>query len=323
VKKIYFLWVVGLGILLNSCSSKDSVKITGNVFGTTYSIIYFDNDNNFKKEIENLFSKLNNSLSTYVPSSDISRINNGEKNVKVDAYFKEVFNKSKKIYNETQGYFDPTVGPLVNAWGFGPGKEIKNITQNQIDSLLAFVGFTKVSIQNDLVIKTHPNVYFDFNAIAKGYGIDVVGRFLENKNISNYLVEIGGEIRVRGNKPDGSLWGIEIENPNTDGSRSAYDVVKVTNTSIASSGNYRKYRVSREGEKFVHTINPKTGMATESNLLATTVMANLDCADVDAYATSFMAMGLEKTQQFLSDRPNLKVIFIYADKNGNLQEFRN
>ena len=301
----------------------EPVKLQGQVFGTTYSIIYYDISKNFDTEINQLFDEINQSTSTYIPTSDISRINKGEIGIKVDDYFIEVFYKSKQIFKETNGYFDPTVGNLVNAWGFGPEKPLNELDSNRVKELMQFVGLDKVAIENNSVVKQFPETYLDFNSIGKGYGLDVIGRFLESKGVDNYLVEIGGEIRLKGTKPEGKLWTVQIENPNTDGSRSAYTNLKLTNKSMASSGNYRKFRIANDGQKYVHTINPKTGYATESNLLSATVIAELDCADVDAYATSFMAMGLEKTKEFLESKPVLKVILIYANEKGELTEFRN
>ena len=301
---------------------KDPIELQGTVFGTSYTIIYYDQEINFDKEIQQYFAEINQSLSTYIPTSDISRINRGEEGIKVDGYFREVFEKSARIYKETDGYFDPTVGNLVNAWGFGPKEQLNNLDPNKVKELMNFVGFNKVSIRNDEVIKQSPEIYFDFNAVAKGYGIDVISRFLESKGVKNYLVEIGGEIRTRGEKPEGKSWVVQLDNPNTDGSRSAYDIIRIKDKAMASSGNYRKFRIAENGEKFVHTINPKTGNAKESNLLAATVIANLDCADVDAYATAFMAMGLEKTNLFIENRSDLEVILIYVNESGELNEFR-
>ncbi|MDT7830968.1 FAD:protein FMN transferase [Flavobacteriaceae bacterium S356] len=315
--------VVSLTFLLFiSCEKKEPFRLGGNVFGTTYSIIYYGNAN-YESAIDGLFTDVNKSLSTYIPTSDISKINNGEKDVKVDALFKEVFQKSERIFQETDGYFDPTVGDLVNAWGFGPEKPLNDLDSTKVSELMSFVGFDKVKIKDGLVVKRYDETYFDFNSIAKGYGIDVIGRFLESKGVKNYLVEIGGEIRARGTKPEGKLWTVQLDNPNTDGSRSAYTLLQLTDKSMASSGNYRKFRITEDGQKYVHTINPKTGYATESNLLAATVIADLDCADVDAYATAFMAMGLERSKVFLSSKPNLEAILIYVDENGELKEFTN
>ena len=301
----------------------NSIQLQGSVFGTTYSIIYYDINIDFDKEINQLFDQINKATSTYISSSDISRINKGEKGVKVDSYFREIFFKSEKIFEETNGYFDPTVGSLVNAWGFGPEKSLSEIDSSKVKELLQFTGFEKVSIEDDIVIKKYPEIYFDFNSIAKGYGLDVVSRFLESQGVKNYLIEIGGEVKVKGTKPKGKLWTVQLDNPNSDGTRSAYTYLQLTNKSMASSGNYRKYRIASNGEKYVHTINPKTGFATESNLLSATVIAELDCADVDAYATAFMAMGLEKTKEFLEKKPELKVILIYLNDQGQFTEFRN
>lgn len=311
--------------MLFSCKENppvEAIRLQGSVFGTTYSIIYFGNEK-YEQNIQQLFDDVNASLSTYIPNSDISRINRGEADVKVDAYFKEVFEKSVRIHKETNGYFDPTVGDLVNAWGFGPKKPLNDLDSTKVRQLMKFVGFDKVRIENNEVIKEFEETYFDFNSIAKGYGIDVVGRFLESKGVQNYLVEIGGEIRARGRKPENKLWTVQLDNPNTDGTRSAYAVLQLTDKSMASSGNYRKFRISKEGQKYVHTINPKTGYALESNVLAATVIADLDCADVDAYATAFMAMGLEGTKAFLKSHPTLEVVLIYVDANGEIREYTN
>ncbi len=327
MKRSFFLIVFITFSILNSCkqgkSNNEPIRLQGNVFGTTYNIIYYNTNTNFEQDIEQLFTQVNKSLSTYIPTSDISKINRGDEGVKVDALFQEVFSKSERIFKETDGYFDPTVGNLVNAWGFGPESSLNNLDSVKVKTLMQFVGFDKVKIENDEVIKEFSETYFDFNSIAKGYGIDVVARFLASKNVKNYLIEIGGEVRVQGTKPEGKLWTVQLDNPNTDGTRSAFTQLQLTNKSMASSGNYRKFRIADNGEKYVHTINPKTGYAKESNLLAATVIAELDCADVDAYATAFMAMGLEKTKEFLQTKPELKVILIFADKDGKLEEYRN
>ena len=320
---VVLLLFIGFQSCKKEVKQNEPVRLQGNVFGTTYSIIYYDVSTDFDSEIQKLFSEFNQSLSTYIPTSDISRINNGEKGIKIDKYFKEVFSKSLRIFKETDGYFDPTVGDLVNAWGFGPEKPLNDLDSAKVKELMTFVGFDKVKIENEEVIKQYPETYFDFNSVAKGFGIDIVGRFLESKGVQNYLIEIGGEIRALGSKPDGKEWKVQLDSPNTDGTRTAYDVLTLANKSMASSGNYRKFRIADNGEKYVHTINPKTGYAKESNLLAATVIAALDCADVDAYATAFMAMGLEKTQEFLKLKPELKVVLIFVNEKGELEEYRN
>jgi len=325
MKKAFFIFLFSSLFTLTSCKNEINtpIKLQGFVFGTSYNIIYYDVGISFEEEIIQLFEDINNSISTYIPTSDISRINSGDSGVIVDAYFKEIFSKSERIFKETKGYFDPTVGNLVNAWGFGPEKPLNNLDSSSVKDLMKFVGFDKVTIENNQVIKKYSETYFDFNSIGKGYGLDIIARFLESKKIKNYLIEIGGEVRVKGTKPEGKIWTVQLENPNTDGTRSAYTYLQLTNSSMASSGNYRKFRMAPTGEKYVHTINPKTGFALESNLLAATVIAELDCADVDAYATAFMAMGLEKTVKFLEAKPHLKVVLIYVNEAGDLAEFRN
>ena len=309
-------------LVVVSCKPQNSELqvVRGNAIGTTFSIRYLGDLNvNFEKKIDSLIEKVNKSTSTYIPSSDISKINKGDSTVIVDAYFKEVFNKSGRIYNETNGDFDPTVGVLVNAWGFGPGNKIEDLDSIKIKELLTFVGFNKVELKAGKVLKKYPEIYFDFNAIGKGYLVDVVGRMFERYGVENYLVEIGGEIRARGVNQKNIPWRIAIEEPNFDGTRSYATTISLKNESIATSGNYRKFRVDENGRKFVHTINTKTGYATESNLLSASVIFNGDCADVDGYATAFMAMGLEKTKAFLKEHKELKAFLIYMNEKGELE----
>ena len=324
MKKVFLLLFVALIVSCNSKKEQEVVRLEGVVFGTTYHITCLtDRPNTFQKSIDSLFDLMNASLSTYIPTSAISKINKGDSTVVVDAYFIEVFQKSQRVHRETNGFFDPTVGSLVNSWGFGPEKMKEALDSVVVLKMMQSVGLDKVSLANGHVKKQHPDVYLDFNSIAKGFGVDVVGRFLERKNSRNYLVEIGGEIRARGVNVKGKNWRVAIENPNIDGTQSFYDTVELTNESMATSGNYRKFRIGDTGQKYVHTVNPKTGFATESNLLSASVIAQADCADVDAYATAFMAMGLKGTKAFLKTHPELKVVLIYSDDNGDIQEFKN
>ena len=186
---------------------------------------------------------------------------------------------------------------------------------------MQFVGLNKVILQGSEIIKAHPKVYLDFNSIAKGFGIDVIARFFDKKQIKNYLIEIGGEIRAKGLKANNNPWIIKLVNPVKAYDNDGYKVINLSDKSMATSGNYRKFWIDDDGKKYVHTINPKTGLASASNLLSASVISKSDCADVDAYATAFMAMGLEKTKVFLKNRSDLKVILIYADIDGSLAEF--
>jgi thiamine biosynthesis lipoprotein len=178
-----------------------------------------------------------------------------------------------------------------------------------------------VKLVNAKIIKSNPDIHFDFNAIGKGYGVDVIGRFFEENKCENYRIELGGEIRARGVDVNGDYWRVWLEDPNTDGTRTVNKFVRLENKSLATSGNYRKFRIGKDGRKYVHTINAKTGYATESNLLAATVISELDCADVDGYATAFMAMGIDKVMLFLEQYPELQANLIYVDEKGEIQTF--
>ena len=316
--------VILLLFIFFSCEKEqDNLQILkGNALGTTFSIRYLDTSEVvFDSKIDSLIKAVNKSISTYIPTSYISKINKGDTTVVVDEFFEEVFLKSEKIHNETNGAFDPTVGILVNAWGFGPENAIENLDSVKVKELLNFVGFNKVKLQNKKIQKLYPEIYFDFNAIGKGYLVDVVGRLFEQYAIENYMVEIGGEIRARGVNQNGEYWRIAIENPNFDGTRSFATTIQLQNESMATSGNYRKYRTTAEGAKYVHTINTKTGYATESNLLSASVISKSDCANVDGYATAFMAMGFEKAKDFLKNHTDLKAFLIYANEKGEMQTY--
>ncbi len=315
----YFFGSIITVLTLFSCKHTTPYKVLrGNALGTTFSIIY-QGDFLFDQSVDSLFQVVNHSLSTYHPNSLISQINKGDSSIVVDAHFIKVFTKAKRIYKETDGLFDPTVGSLVNAYGFGPGKAINNLDSIQIDSLMQWVGFDKVQLKENHIYKEDPKIFLDFNAIAKGYAIDVISVFLESKNIANYMVEVGGEIRARGVNSENKYWKIGIEKPLTDGTSALETTVELQNKSMATSGNYRKFKIDAHGKKFVHTINPKTGLTAQNDLLSSTVIAPIDCADVDGYATSFMVMGFDKSLQFLKEHPNLSVFFIYIDTQGETQ----
>ncbi len=321
-----FFLVPFLLIILCACESKPkatSLTLTGNVFGTTYKIVYQNTTVNYQKSIDSLFYLVNKSISTYLPSSDISLINKGDTSVVVDTILLELLKKSKEIHLKTDGYFDPTVGNLVNAWGFGPKNEKRNLDTLEVQKQMELVGFDKIQVINQKVIKKDPEIYLDFNSIGKGFGIDVVARFLDQQQIANYMIEIGGEIRAKGVKKKDKPWRIQLQNPVITDVNDAFTIINLSNNSMATSGNYRKFRIAENGQKYVHTINPKTGFATESNLLSVSVIAAIDCADVDAYATAFMAMGVEKTKIFLEKYTEIKAILIYIDAQQNLASYSN
>ena len=292
-------------------------KDEGMVFGTIYHITY-QSDTNYQKEIEAELQKVDNSLSPFNNGSIISRINRNEK-VKVDEMFSEVFQLAEKISGDTDGAFDITVAPMVNAWGFG-FKTGNPPTRQTIDSLRAIVGFHTVSLQDGYVIKKNPKTMLDCSAIAKGYGTDVVARFLKKKGVQNFMVEIGGEIVVNGNNEKLQPWRIGINKPTDDSlntNQTIQDVVSVSNIAMATSGNYRNFYY-KNGKKYAHTIDPKTGYPVQHNILSATVFAD-DCATADAYATSFMVLGLDGAKKILEKHPELCAYLIYSDQKGSNQ----
>ncbi len=309
---------------LFSCdNTPEYSSLKGTAFGTSFSIKYKNTAHkDFSKAVDSLVNSVNKSLSTYIKTSDISRINQGDSTVLVDDKFIEVYKKSKRIFVETNGVFDPTIGVLVNAWNFGPEKQIKNLDSLTVKILMQQVGFDKVHLQNNKIIKENNQTYFDFNAIAKGYGIDVIGRFLETEEILDYMVEIGGEVRAKGKNQNGEFWRIGIEHPNFDGTQSIQKVISLRNESIATSGTYRKFKIDKNGNKYAHILNTKTGFPAKSNLLSASVIAPLDCADVDGYATTLIAFGLEKSKEFLKNHQELKAFLIYVDENGEMQTYQ-
>ncbi|KAA2215942.1 FAD:protein FMN transferase [Maribacter flavus] len=318
-------WMCLAGVLLLFSCTGGIVRnqTRGEALGTTYNIIYLGNEKlDFQAEIDSVFTVVNKSLSTYIPDSDISRINRGDSLVVVDRMFQEVFELSRKVHKQTKGYFDPTVGTLVNAWGFGPGEQI-SMDSLTVDSLLQYVGFNKVSISpQNRVIKQNPNIYFDFNAIAKGYAIDRLAVMLDNKGIENYLVEVGGEVVAKGiNLEKEKPWVVGIDDPQAEMGRQMKLLINMSDRALASSGNYRKYRVdSISGKKYVHTIDPITGYTKNSNTLGVTILAN-DCATADAYATAFMAMDLHEAFKVINYNKDLEAYIIYLDEKGVTQEF--
>ena len=327
MKKIYFTILSVLMLL--SCNNKDSVpshEFNGEALGTTYMVRYFSaEDLEFERSLDSIMKDINSSMSTYITKSDISRINRGDTSVKVDEHFVKVFNASDKIFKESNGFFDPTVGVLVNAYGFGPGKPLKTMDSVKLDSLNRLVGFDKISIKEDNTIrKENPFIYLDFNAIAKGYTIDVISEYLESHNVDNYLIELGGELRAKGrNLESDAEWVVGIDDPNQEeGNRRKLQAkVKLTNVAMATSGNYRKYRVdSVSGQKYVHTINPKTGKAERSNLLSASVLAE-NCMLADGYATAFMALGLERSKEVLKDLEGVEVYIMYSTEDGSMKIF--
>ncbi|KAA3622778.1 MAG: FAD:protein FMN transferase [Flavobacterium sp.] len=294
--------------------------LNGEAFGTTYTIYYFPADEfDAIKGVDSVIHAVNRSVSTYMPQSDISKINKGDSTLVVDKIFKEVFILSEEVFMASEGYFDPTIGVLRNAYGFGDVKPLTEINEVTLDSLLTYVGFDKVTLTSEgTVKKQRPEIYFDFNAVAKGYGIDQLGAFLNSRGVTDYLIELGGEILAAGsNTYKGQAWVVGVESVDSQLEDRGYDaLVKLTNEAMASSGNYRKFRIDpATGKKYVHTIDPLTGLAKESDLTSATVIAST-CATADAYATAFMAMGLERSTSLLENSEELEAYLTYLDTTG-------
>ncbi|MHA7943062.1 FAD:protein FMN transferase [Formosa sp. 3Alg 14/1] len=315
-----YLLIFLVALFITSCNeTKEHVALSGPVFGTSYNVQYFSEDRiNFQPQFDSIFGVINQSMSTYIPDSDISKLNRNEA-VTIDEHFTYVFDASKSIYKATNGAFDPTIGVLVNAWNFGPEKEIIGLDSLKIDSLMLSVGLDKVRRSNNHIIKDKAATYLDFNAIAKGYGVDFIGRFLESKNITNYLVEIGGEIRTRGiNKEKDSPWKVGVEMPHFDGSQSLLRAIELHDESMATSGTYRKFKVDLDGNKYSHIIDAHSGYPSKTNLLSISVIAE-NCMTADGYATAFKAMGIDDVKSFLKQHPEVKVFLIFENKNQELE----
>ena len=288
----------------------------GSVFGTFYSITY-QCDNDLQKEIEAELKKVDQALSMFNQESIISKVNRNEK-VELNEMFLQVITLAQKVSQDTDGAFDITVAPLVNAWGFG-FKTGDKPSGNSIDSLMSTVGYKKISLKGRQLFKENKNTMLDCSAIAKGYGSDVVAAFLKKRGIDNFMVEIGGEVVTQGISEKRVPWRIGVTKP-TDDSLSVDNelqtVLNVTNKAMATSGNYRNFYY-KDGKKYAHTIDPKTGYPVQHSLLSATVLAD-NCATADAYATSFMVMGIEKAKGVLERHPELMAYFIYTDESGNL-----
>lgn len=317
----FFFYILSL-LLVTACNDNSSRRqyVEGEAFGTTYHIQYYGtSQESIKRGIDSVIARVNHSLSTYIADSDISRINRGDSTVVVDSLFREVFEISKEVYQKTGGYFDPTIGVLRNAYGFGDVRPLQVMDSTTLDSLMQYVGFQKVKLkENNTVHKELPQIYFDFNAVAKGSGIDFIGRYLEMKGISDYLIELGGEILAKGENLDKQQeWVVGVETPESKIEDRRFEAtVKLKDEGMASSGNYRKFRIdSLTGKKYVHTLNPLTGSAEMSDVTSATVIAPT-CGEADAYATSFMALGLKKSKQLLQELSTIEAYLTFVDSIG-------
>ena len=317
-----FLAFLIIGTILILSKSKQTANpeyrsAQGLVFGTRYNITYLYNDD-LKPDIEKTLARVDNALSMFNPESTISRVNNYEVVLVSDPLFLKVFHRAMEISEWTNGAFDITVAPAVNAWGFG-FKHAENIKQSTIDSLMEITGYWKIHELNGMIEKDDPRIMLDCSAIAKGFGSDMVADMLRSKGIDDFMVEIGGEIVVSGHNPKGKLWNIGISKPVDDSlsvNNELQTVIPVTDIAIATSGNYRNFYV-KDGRKYAHTIDPHTCMPVSHNLLSATVFA-ADCATADALATSMMVMGLDSAQALCARHPEIRAYFIYEAPDGTI-----
>ena len=312
---MFFVWKYRQG------KQERLVYLNGKTMGTTYNIKYFDSEaRNFKAEIDSLLEVFNQSLSTYIKDSEISRFNQGASLEFELPYFYPVLKESKYVYELTNGAFDPTVMPLVNAWGFGPDKDIAPDSAT-IDSLRKVVGFNKLRFDEKEVSKKDPRVQLDFSAVAKGYGIDVVADFLTAQQLSNYYVEIGGEVACKGkNLANGQYWKVGIVDPGSDILNPYFKAtVLLQDRAMATSANNFNYKVV-DGVRYAHTLSPQTGYPIKHPLLSATVFADR-CITADALATSFMAMGHEKAIKILESNEQISAFLIYSGEDGGIRTY--
>lgn len=321
MKKIFYTaFLLSLLSCGEQAPKKQKMVVDGHAQGTTYNIVYISEDGiDYQRAIDSTLIEIDNSLSTYQKRSIISKFNQADSIFEVDQMCTDVFNISKKVFEISEGAFDPTIAPIVNAWGFG-FENLHATDSVTIDSLRMFVDFTKIAMNENNVIKEKKGMMLDFNAVAQGYSVDVLADLLETRGINNYLVEVGGELKAKGLNLNGTFWRIGIDKPLENlVERELEAIVNLENKALATSGNYRKF-YEKNGMKHSHTINPKTGYPVNHNLLSATVISD-NCGEADAFATVFMVVGLEDAKEIISKNKNLEALFIYSNENGHLQTF--
>ncbi len=324
-KFVFFLFFLTVFFNCNSPKNKQNlayIELSGFAQGTTWKVIYNDSENiNYQSEIDSLLISINKSMSIWDSMSLLSRINRNAPNVMIDNDLQNVLKSGLKIGEMTNGAFDITVLPLVDLWGFGLKKKDK-VLKSQIDSVLPLVNYRNIALENGIIKKKNPKISIDVNGIAQGYSVDAIAMFLEIRNVQNYLVEVGGELRAKGVNRTGNLWNIGIDKP-TDGSnemtRDLELILQISDISISTSGNYRRYYIM-DGVKYAHTINPRTGRPVTHNLLSATVITK-DCAWADGLATAFMVMGVDKSIEFVKQHNDIEVLLIYTDNEGKYRNY--
>ena len=321
------VWVASLLMLLAmmfaSCAKQpQKMVLQGLVQGSYYAIAYYDEEGrNFQQEIDSIFHAVDMSVNLWVDSSVICKVNRNEE-VALDHIFIENFEVAQRAAALSDGYFDPTISPLVSAWGFSAKKpHLPPLTSHLIDSLKQLVDYRKVRIEDGKLIKENPAMKLDFNAIAQGYTTDLVGALLEAKGIKSYIVDVGGEIFARGTKPDGKPWVVGIEKPaaDWDSERVVQQRVELEDKGIVTSGSYRKY-VERDGKRYSHCIDPMTGYPVEHNLLSATVIAE-NATWADALASICMVMGMERSLELIKTLEGVEVYYIFVNDRNELETY--
>lgn len=322
--KNYLLPLVVLAVVLSSCQPKAKempyTRNSGKIYGTFYSIVYqHPEGKDLQSEIDIRFAEFDQSLSTFNPTSVISRINSNDEEVRTDAYFKDMYRQALEVSEKTGGAFDITVAPLVNAWGFGFGKQQRDSLPD-VKALLQLTGYKKIKLQGDRILKDHPSIMLDASAIAKGQASDVIAKLLDAHGCRNYMVEIGGEVACKGINPTGTHWRIGIDKPIDDPANENQElqtIVQISGVGLATSGNYRQYYY-RDGKKYAHTINPRTGYPVDHQLLSATVIAS-SCMKADAYATAFMVLGKDSALKICREIPDMDCYLIYSRDEGKIE----
>ena len=314
------LLIIGVMVLASCAKQPKKMVLQGLAQGSYYAITYFDEQNrNFQREIDSIFHAVDLSVNLWVDSSVISKINRNE-DVTLDKIFIDNFNIAQEAARLSDGYFDPTVSPIVAAWGFSY-KTGDSITPQLVDSLKQLVDYKNIRIEDGKVVKANPNMKLDFNAIAQGYTSDLIASFLDGKGIKNYLVDTGGEIMARGEKPGGSPWIVGIEKPaeNWDSEQVVQVRIALRDKGLVTSGSTRKY-VERDGKRYSHCIDPKTGYPVEHNVLSATVLAE-NSVWADALASICMVMGLEKSLAIIERMDGVEAYYIFANDQNELETF--
>ena len=325
LKKLYNLLLLLFLISCQTTKNNETEKISGFALGTSYSITYSDlflSTEMLEKEVDSILDVINSSMSTYILDSDISKINNGDSLLKVDEHFEKVYNTASLVWEKTNGYFDPTVGALVNAYGFGPDPNSNTVSEEKRDEILAYTGWDKTHLTSKKTIqKTNPKIFFDFNALAKGYAVDLIADHLRSKKITSFLVEIGGEIVAQGSSPKTKkVWKIAIDDPKQSKERKFIKLISLKNKALATSGNYRKYKINTDtGTRLVHSINPKTGNSFPTEVLSASVLAPT-CIIADAYATALMVMPFDASKTLIEAEDELEAYWIIENEGGTIEE---